>query len=190
MSSDDEMELLMEGYTKAMANHARSELARSVVLIERFKQMVASKGVVLDSESFSYIQKIGIVASAPGLAKMLLGIVQRERDGLFAYEEIARRLPPRQFQQGYFIGSDYMLMAHPCYRRGMHPMNNWAPSFVALFWRLDSPNIKKYIAIDEDRVRIDVDDSTYVELDTWYGAPFDEDIYKIKDGTIKLRPGI
>ena len=188
MSSDDEMKLLMERHIKAMDDHARSELKRSADMIERFKQMAASKGIALDSDSFSYIQKIGIVASAPGLAKMLLGIMQTERDGLFAYEEIAQCLPPSQFQEGYFVGSDYMLMAHPCYRRRMHPMNNWAPCFVALFWKLNSSDIKKYIAIDEDRVRINVDDSAYVELDTWYGAPFDEDISKIKDGAVKLRP--
>lgn len=188
MSSDAEMKLLMERHIKAMADHARSELERSAGLIERFTQMAASNGLALDSDSFSYIQTIGIVASAPSLAKMLLGVTPTERDGLFAYEEIAQRLPPSQFQEGYFVGSDYMLMAHPCYRRRMHPMANWAPRFVDLFWRLDSSNIKKYIAIDEDRVRINVDGSAYMEADTWYGAPFNKDISKIKDGTIKLRP--
>ncbi len=188
MSSDDEMKLLMERHIKAMADHAQSELEKSADMIEHFTQMAASKGIALDSDSFSYIQKIGIVASVPGLAKKLLGIMQVERDGLLAFEEIAQRFPPSQFQEGYFVGGDYMLMAHPCYRRRMHPMNNWAPRFVALFWELDSSDIKKYIAIDEDRVRINVNGSRYVELDTWYGAPFEEDISKIKDGTIKLRP--
>ena len=188
MPTDTEMNLKMEQYFKVMADHARSELERSTGLIECFTQMAASKGIALDSNSFSYIQKIGIVASAPGLAIKLLGVIPKERDGLFPYEEIAKRLQPSRFQKGYFVGSDYMLMAHPYYRRAMHPKNNWAPSFVAIFWGLDSSNIKKYIAIDEDRVRVNVDDSTYVELDTWFGAPFDEDIRKIKDGTVKLRP--
>jgi len=188
MSSDDEMNHLMEQYIQAMEKRARSELESAEGLIERFTQMAASKGIALDSDSYSYIQKIGIVASAPGLARKLLGIMSTERDGLFLYEDIAQRLPPSQFQEGYFVGSDYMLMAHPSYRRGMHPMNNWAPRFIALFWGLESSNIKKYIAIDEDRVRINVDGSSYVELDTWYGAPFDKDIRKIKNGTVKITP--
>ncbi len=188
MSSDAEIKLLMEQHIKAMADHACSELEKSTTLIERFAQIAASKGIALDPDSFSYIQTIGIVASAPGLAKMLLGITPIERDGLFAYEEIAQRLPPSQFQEGYFIGGDYMIMAHPCYRRRMNPVANWAPRFIDLFCRLDSSNIKKYIAIDEDRVRINVDGSAYIEEDTWYGAPFNEDISKIKDGNIKLRP--
>lgn len=188
MTTDDEMKVLMERHIKAMADYARSELERSTDLIARFTQIAASRGIPLDSDSFSYVQTIGIVASAPGLARKLLGIAPSERDGLFAYDEIAQRLPPDRFQEGYFVGSDYMLMAHPCYRRRMHPMTNWAPRFVALFWRLASPSIKKFIAIDEDRVRINVDGSAYMEADTWYGAPFNEDISKIQNGTIKLRP--
>lgn len=178
----------MERHLEIMAERARSELERSSSLIERFTKIAAAKRILLVPDSFSYIQKIGIVASAPRLARMLLGITPTERDGLFSYEDITERYPPSQFQEGYFVGSDCMLMVHPCYRRGMHPMNNWAPRFVDLFWRLNSQNIKKYIAIDEDRVRINVDESAYVELDTWYGAPFNEDISKIKEGTTKLRP--
>lgn len=188
MSADDEMKLLMERHIKQMADHARSELDRSSELISRFIQIARSRGIALNSDSFSYVQTIGIVASAPGIAKKLLGIAPSERDGLFDYDEIARHLPPDRFQEGYFTGSDYMLMAHPCYRRRMQPMANWAPRFVDIFWRLDSPSIMKFIAIDEDRVRINVDGSAYMEADTWYGAPFNKDIAKIQNGTIKLRP--
>ncbi|WP_107801916.1 hypothetical protein [Nitrosomonas oligotropha] len=180
----------MEKYIKSMADNARSKLEKSKKLIEHFTQVAASNGVMLDLDAFSYIQTIGIVATAPGLANKLLNITPSERDGLFAYSEIAQRLPPNRFLEGYFVGKDYMLMAHPCYRRCMHPMANWAPRFVDLFWRFDSPNIKKFIAIDEDRVRINVDRSAYREKDTWYGAPFNEDIGKIKNGTIKLRPSL
>jgi hypothetical protein len=79
-------------------------------------------------------------------------------------------------------------MAHPYYRRGMHPVNNWAPRFIDLFWRFDEPGINRYIALDEDRVRIDVKGPGYFEADTWYGAPFNTDIRTIKPGIAKLRP--
>jgi hypothetical protein len=188
MSADDQMKLLMEQHQRATAKYAQSQLERSSDLIERFTKLAATKGIALTPDSFSFIQTIGIVATAPGLAKTLLGACSIEKDGIFAFEDIAARMPTNRFQEGYFIGDDYMLMAHPCYRRGMHPVNNWAPRFVDLFWNFDSPDVKKYIAIDEDRVRINVDDSAYMERDTWYGAPFDEDISKIKVGTIKLTP--
>ena len=70
----------------------------------------------------------------------------------------------------------------------MHPHANWAPRFIELFWAFDAPGVKKYIAIDEDRVRINVDGTGYFESDTWYGPPFNDDIRKIKPGTAKLRP--
>lgn len=70
----------------------------------------------------------------------------------------------------------------------MHPVNNWAPRFIALFWQFDGPGIEKYIALDEDRVRIDIDGRDYFEADTWFGAPFDRDIRNIRPGIAKLRP--
>jgi hypothetical protein len=188
VSLDDEMQALMQSHRNYMAELARLELEKSADLIERFKILAASKGVTLTSESISYIETIGIVAFAPGLATVLGGVVSTERDGLFAYDEIAKCLPPRRFQEGYFIGSDYMVMAHPYFRRGMSPVANWAPRFVELFWGLNTPNAKKYIAIDENRVRINVDCSVYMEADSWYGAPFNDDVSKIKNGVTKLRP--
>ena len=97
-------------------------------------------------------------------------------------------MPPSPHYEGCFAGPDFILMAHPCYRRGMQPVNNRAPRFVDLFWHFDGPGIEKYIAIDEDRVRIDVDGLGYFEADTWYGAPFDGEVRNIKPGIAKLRP--
>jgi hypothetical protein len=70
----------------------------------------------------------------------------------------------------------------------MHPDANWAPRFLEFLWAFDAPGVQKYIAIDEDRVRINIDSSTYLEEDAWHGAPFNEDIRAIEAGTVKLRP--
>jgi hypothetical protein len=188
MSSDLPLEDMLTHHRAAIAEQARLELEQAVDLIDRFTDLAAARSIALDSSSFTYVQTIGIVATAPGIAKSLLGQVQTERDGLFSYKAIAHHLRQSEFQSGYFIGTDYMLMAHPCYRRGMHPINNWAPRFLDLFWELESPDVEKYIAIDEDRVRINVDGSAYFEADTWYGAPFNEDVRQIEPGIIKLRP--
>ena len=188
MSTDHQVEDMIARHLAAMAETARDELARASKLIERFILIAAKKGVALDDDSFEYVQTIGIVAKAPGLAKALLGPLPIERDGLLLYNDIAERLPPDPYQAGYFVGSDYMLMAHPCYRRGMHPNANWAPRFVEILWKFAASNVKTYIAIDEDRVRIDVDGLAYAERDTWYGAPFNDDVRQIKAGVVKLRP--
>ncbi|MDR7099160.1 hypothetical protein J2X04_001507 [Lysobacter niabensis] len=188
MSTDLNIKELMAQQFAAMAEQAREELERSSDLIARFTKLAATKGVVLDSNAFSFIPTIGIVANAPGLALTLLGPLQMERDGLLPYEDICARFAPSDMQSGYFIGADYMLMAHPCYRREMHPEANWAPRFIDVFCAFDRPTVKKFIAIDENRVRLDVDGMGYFEADTWYGAPFDDDVRKIKSGTAKLRP--
>lgn len=186
--ANQELDKMMAGYLAGMEKLSRERLADAADLIEKFKVLSASKGVILDAESFEYIQTTGIVAKAPGIARTLLGAIGTERDGLLPFNEIASRFPPSTFYEGCFTGPDFILMAHPCYRRGMHQVNNWAPRFIELFWNFNDPNIKKYIALDDDRVRIDVDGLGYIEADTWFGAPFNEDIRNIKPGITKLRP--
>jgi hypothetical protein len=186
--TDTEYDEMVARYFAQMEEISRERLAEAADLIAKFTTLAASKGVILGAESFEFIQTIGVVANAPGIAKRLLGPIKAERDGLLSFNEISSRLPPSTHYEGCFAGPDFILMAHPCYRRGMHPINNWAPRFIDLFWRFDNAGIEKYIALDEDRVRIDVDGLGYFEGDTWYGAPFDEDIRNIKPGIVKLRP--
>lgn len=186
--TDQENDEMMARYLADMERYSRERLASAADLIAKFTDMAASKGATLSAESFEYIQTIGIVAKAKGIARTLLGSIRPERDGLLRFNEIASRLSPSSHSAGCFTGPSFMLMAHPCYRRRMHPANNWAPRFIDLFWRYDSPGIEKYIALDEDRVRIDVDGPSYFEADTWYGAPFNEDIRNIRPGITKLRP--
>lgn len=188
MVADQEYDEMIARYFVDMGRQSRKRLTEAADLIASFTALAASKGVILGSESFEYIQTTGVVAKAPGIARRLLGSIRTERDGLLPFNEIASRFPPSPHYEGCFAGPDFVLMAHPCFRRRMHPVNNWAPRFIDLFWRFDGPGIEKYIALDENRVRIDVGGLGYFEADTWYGAPFDEDIRNIKPGVAKLRP--
>ena len=178
----------MARHVADLKKKSRERLAEAAGLIGAFTALAASKGVILSAESFEYIPTTGIVANAQGIAMSLLGPIRTERDGLLPFSEIASRFPPSPHSEGCFVGPNFILMAHPCYRRGMHSINNWAPRFLDLFWRFDGPGIEKYIALDENRVRIDVGGPGYFEEDTWYGSPFDEDIRNIKSGIVKLRP--
>lgn len=188
MTPDSELEEIKARYALHMAEEAQRKLKKAAQQIEKFTAIAASKGVMLDATSFEYIQTIGVVAKAPGLAKTLLGPIQAERDELLSFSEIARKLQPSTLRAGCFVGADYILLAHPFYRRKMSPNANWSPGFLELFWAFDASGVQKFIAIDEDRVRINVDSSTYIEEDTWHGAPFNEDIRAIKLGIAKLRP--
>jgi hypothetical protein len=70
----------------------------------------------------------------------------------------------------------------------MHSSNAFAPRFIEFFWKLTAGPISRKIALEADRVRINIDDSAYEEKDTWYGAPFKKDIPTITDGIVKLAP--
>ena len=122
------------------------------------------------------------------MAGVVLGKGSTERDGLFAVKDLAVSHKLNKFLPGYYASQNYMLMAHPFFRRGMYEQSNFAPRFVDIFWGFQQDGVDKYVAIDEDRLRINVDDSCYFERDTWYGAPFDEEIANIPVGIGKLRP--
>lgn len=175
-------------YHAQMEKHARERLAEADDLIAAFASMAASKGMNLNKQSFEYVQAIGIVAMAPGIARTLLGPLSAERDGVLPFDDIASRFPPNPHYDGCFVGTEFVLLAHPYFRRGMHSVCNWAPRFIELFWRFNEPHVQRYIALDEDRVRIDVNGPVYFESDTWFGAPFNENIRNIKSGITKLRP--
>jgi hypothetical protein len=181
-SKDDEM----ADYFAGIGNRSKKKLADAADLIARFTVFAASKGVSLSADSFEYIQTTGIVAKAPGIARALLGPLSVQRDGLLSFTEISSRFP--NSSEGCFWGPNFILMAHPCYRRGMHWLNNWAPRFIDIFCELDGPGIDKYLALDDQRVRIDLDGGVYFEADTWYAAPFDKDVRNIKSAIGKLRP--
>ena len=184
--TDEENDEMMARYLAGMERQSRERLADAADLIAKFTDLAASRGWS-SGESFEYIQTTGIVAKAQGIARTLLGPIKPSATGCYRSTRSHADFPsPRQ--EGCFTGPNFVLMAHPCYRRRMHPVNNWAPRFIDLFWQFDGPGIKKYIALDEDRVRIDIDRPGYFEADTWYGAPFDDDIQNIKPGITKLRP--
>lgn len=156
--------------------------------IEAFKDFSASKGLRLTNDNFFYIPAIGVVASAPAILEHLTGGITRERDGVISFAMLSSTFQANAHQPGYFRESNFMMMAHPYFRRGMHGINNFAPRFVDLFWEFENNDVTKYIAMDENRVRVNVDDSSYVELDTWYGPSYDDNISKIQNEVGKLRP--
>jgi hypothetical protein len=166
------------------------QLVEHKTLIIAFKEFSAKKGVNLSDENFTWVPTIGIVATASGLLERLIGEIPRQRDRLASLDTLTQTYPYSSYHAGYMRTEHFMIMAHPHFRRGLHGNNNFAPHFIDLFWELDVKGISKFIALDEDRVRVNVDHSRYVEADTWYGAPFDNDISKIQSGLSKLRPPV
>jgi len=186
MAESDYQEMLAQ-HLASMREMEQEELLAASTRIQEFKAYVGARGVQLSDAAFSYSPPLGVTASAPGILRSLLDVQPNGRDGLYSWSELAGVLRPGHCE-GCFEGRDFIVMAHPSFRRQMHPQGNWAPRFIDLFWSFKSPGLDKSVALDEDRVRVDLDGMGYGELDTWYGPPFHDDIASIALGNVKLRP--
>lgn len=184
----DDMTEFQKQYLERLKEEEKEKLAKNADTISSFKNFMAQKGVVLTDENFKYFQTIGIVASFPNIVNYLHPSLMNDKEGLLDFKKLCQTFDRKRFLNGYLFSDNFMLMAHPYFRRGFHGVNNFAPRFIEFFWSFDNPDIDTYISLDSDRVRINVDDSSYMELDTWYGAQFDRNIESISDGTVKLRP--
>jgi hypothetical protein len=184
----DSVEEIQRRYIQQVIDDEKEELQKNSELISSFKDFGKSKGVNLADENFRYIQTIGTVASFPNIVSALSSGITKDKEGLVDFKMLNERFEKRPFVNGFLYSEKFMLMAHPYFRRGLHPNANFAPRFIDLFWNLNAPEITSSIAIDYDRVRINVDNNIYFEEDTWFGAKFNKKINLVSDGTVKLRP--
>lgn len=178
----------LESYRRSLLEQNKRELDAKRQTIEDFRHYCQGLGIVLAEEQFKFIPPIGVVATHPNLLEKLDPWLHRDKEGLVDCAQLFGRYAKSKVSPGYLYGEKYMVMLSPVFRRGMNGGANWAPRFVDEFWRLDDPGVESYISLDFDRVRVNVDDTYYIEADTWYGAPFREAIESIPDGSTYLRP--
>jgi hypothetical protein len=175
-------------YLANLLKEEKEQLAKNQEAIESFKALFATKGIQLTDENFKYIQTIGVVAEFPNILSHLASDIVNDKDGLVKFDKLESLFAKHRFAEGYFYSTNFIIMAHPYFRRGFHDVNNFAPRFVEHFWNFNCLENEKFIALDLNRVRINIDTSVCMELDTWYGAKFIEEIALISDGVSKLRP--
>ncbi len=179
---------MMKRYLEQIEKEKEMELARNYDEIKKFSDFCRSFGVDILSNDFDYLQTTGLIAQQGSLLDKVFHEVQKDKDGLFSWNCLQELLTKTEQMPGYIPTDNCVAMVHPYFRRGMHPVNNFAPRFVELFWEIDDPKIDAYIALDPDRVRPTLDSRFYMEADTWFGAPFDKNVSNIPDGISKLRP--
>jgi hypothetical protein len=175
-------------YLKAQEEHELKMLATNESLINDFKHFSKKRGVLLTDECFSYSPHLGILASFPNLIESLNLGFSIDKEGLVDIGALCSNYKKNIVTPGLLYGTNHILMAHPFFRRNLNKNSNWAPRFIELFWGINDEKLEVCIALDHNRVRINVDDSSYFEFDTWYGATFCNNIPSIKDGVVKLRP--
>ncbi len=177
-----------EKYLKIMQEEEEKELLDNSDLINSFKSLKTIKKV--ENIHFRFIRPIGLVAICPEIVKLLNLNIEQDKEGLVACDLLDKYFSKDILASGIMKSDNYMIMAHPYFRRDYNECANFAPNFIALFWELNCPKIDAYIAIDFNRVRIDINGGSYIEDDTWFGSPFNQEIEKIADGVVKLKPPI
>lgn len=177
-----------EKYRQQMEKQRKAELLHHAKSIAIFQKKCRKLGIDFMKVKINHIPTIGIVAEYPELLTKIKPEIICDKEGLTAFNFLKQIYSVSPINEGNLIGKDHIAFASSIFRRGMSCVNNWAPRFIQLFWAMDNPEIDTYIALDLDRVRLNVDNSCYVELDTWFGAPFKRDIRQIEDGNVKLRP--
>jgi hypothetical protein len=175
-------------YRQQQIEERKEKLQKHSILIQNFINFCAEKQIVLTIDNFDYVRTIGLVAKFPNLVSLLNPKIIIDKEELFSMGILDKEFSKEPFASGFYYSEKYMVMAHPYFRRGHHEANNFAPRFINIFWNYNKEHIEKYISIDNDRVRINVDNSMYMEFDTWYGAKFKNTIGDIEDGIVKLRP--
>ncbi|MDR5591134.1 hypothetical protein [Christiangramia sp. SM2212] len=179
---------LKERYLKAQQEERKKQLEKHSKTIKDFITLCSEIGLKLTSENFSYIETIGIVAKYPNLLFHLKPELKKVDEELIECKSLEKHFEKKNFNSGMLYSDKFIAMAHPYFRRSLSEYANFAPRFIDLFWKFKDDKVKTYIALDANRVRINVDDSAYSELDTWYGGSFKKQIEKISDGVVKIRP--
>jgi len=183
-----EREKILENYRKHQLEEQAEQLSNNSELIENFIKHCNKKGIEISNNDIRYVQTIGIVAFYPNLVNLLNNKIEVDKEELVSFDILNKEYSKQPFASGFLFSDNYMIMAHPYFRRGHYENNNFSPRFIEIYWNYDKVNNDKYIALDLDRVRINVDNLMYMEFDTWYGAKFKKKISDIEDGIVKLRP--
>ena len=178
---------LREEYLNQLRNEEKIKLEKNSTLIEKFSSSIQNKNI-RSRITYHYVRPIGIVAEYSNIVSELTTDIVQDKEGLFPWRELQNYFERKRFMSGFLSNDMYMIMAHEYFRRGYGKSSNYAPNFIDIFWGINDENIDAYIALDTNRVRINIDSSFYMERDRWFGANFNKNINQIDDGVIKFRP--
>ncbi|TLX26633.1 hypothetical protein PYS58_06620 [Chryseobacterium indologenes] len=180
---------LKQNYLNFLKEEADNEISKKEDLILKFIDIAESRGIIISKKDFNYFQTIGIVLNSENIFLKLNEDITLDKDGLIDFKLLCSKFSKHVFAKGYLYSDNYIAMASHYFRRGYYFENGFEPRFIDKFWNINSSDYEEIkICIDLNHIRIDVDNSMTIELDTWYGAKFDKNIENISSDPIKLRP--
>lgn len=109
----------------------------------------------------------GITATRDNLLRMIAPDIEYCKDELVDVAAVLAQFKMYPFSPGNFRSEKFICFANWLFRRAYSHHNNYAPHFLGHFlhYALKSDNSTR-LALDMDRVRIDINGGTYEERDT------------------------
>lgn len=177
---DDYLRELLEEEQRTLKLHEHD--------IQRFIKYSKAHGLSITHDSISSPRTIGVVANQADILANVLPGLTADKEGLYSWVDINSHLSNKN-RNGFFYHENFMVMFHPFFRRNFIDEAHYAPGIVnAFIYEGQKKNQLLSVALDVNRLRINVDDTYYAESDTWFGPPFHKDIASISDGPVKLAP--
>ncbi|MFU9048029.1 hypothetical protein ACNAUY_16770 [Acinetobacter tibetensis] len=172
-------------YEEQLNNLKNKLIEANCEKLEIIEKSFLVKGIMV--KSLDYYHAVGLVLRTDRTIDKIISLKQ-DKDGLYNWNDLKERIP-NVFGVGYFSYENYYLMVSHFFRRGYDQLNNFTPSFIDEFYKLDKNHMHASLSLDDDAIRID-EPRPYFEADAWFGALFQNKISLIEDGIIKYRPPI
>ncbi len=183
------MSNLQKNYYRHLEQEAVEILKKNESVISAFINFAKSKGIDLTEQNFKYVQISGIIVTSNNLFLKLNEELTLDKDGLLDFKHLNSKFKKHRFSNGYLFADNYIAMADYLFRRAYSVNNSFQPRFIEKFWNLDPTNYDELkVRLDLNSLKVDIQDTSTLELDTWYGATFNHDVGKISDQVVKLRP--
>ncbi|MGN6180593.1 MAG: hypothetical protein ACTHNW_15515 [Mucilaginibacter sp.] len=184
MPLEERLRLQKEAYLKEKEEIFKQEAAQIKYILDKCRDFDPP----LTEDHFVYSPTIGLLVCYPGILLKLLGAGIRDKENLTDFDQVSQQFQKKPFGQGMLYGKEFIILAHPNFRRGYSKHANFEPGLLSAFWRFESSKAMRYLSLDYDRIKIDINDRTYSEFDTWFGPRFNPDIDQIADGIVRLAP--
>ena len=180
---------LQKNYLKRLQEEAEEMLQKHENTVKSFINFAQSKNVVITEKDFQYIQKSGVIMTSENVFLKFNEDILTDKDGLLDFKLLNSTFKRHIFSAGYFFADNYIVTASPLFRRAYSAHNGFEPRFIEKFWTIDPSEYDEVkIRMDVHHLKIDLNDASMLELDTWYGATFSQDVNLISDQVVKLRP--
>lgn len=186
--SKNEFDEMRRKWKESLQQEAEQRLQENSEVIHEFIDYAAGYGITLQECDFSYVPTTGIVLKYPDIVKVLHPELITDKDHLVKFSLLNQLFLKHPMGRGYLYAGNHMLTAHPFYRREYHENANFAPRIIDYLWDFNQDSVELSVALDWNRLRVNVNEAFYLEFDTWYGAKFNKEISQIPDGISKLVP--